>query len=164
MMGDLCSWATRPRSATLIHELAHAWQSQHHASDPQAFMKNSVECQVRALADVPIAKAAAASASTAAAVRRGVMDPVALASIGRSAAAAEDVSAYAYVPGRPFGEYAAEQIAQQTEDTYLGRGRPTASIVPTIRSVSANARSLDNESSLTVISFHRRSTPKVVFR
>jgi hypothetical protein len=67
IMGDLCSWVTRPRSATLIHELAHAWQSQHYGSDPEAFMKNSVECQIRALA------------------------------------AAGDVSAYAYVPGKPFG-------------------------------------------------------------
>ena len=82
---------------------------------------------------------------------------------GAEAFEAEDVSAYAYVPGKSFREYAAEQIAQQVEDAYTGTVGPTPVIVPTIRSVSARARSLDNESSLTVISFHAKSTPRVIF-
>jgi hypothetical protein len=162
-MGDVSPWHTRPRSNTLIHELAHAWQSQHHGSDPRAFMENSVLCQARALADLPIAKAAAGAAATEAAVRRGVFDPRRLASIAQAAAAAEDVSAYAYVPGRPFAGYAAEQVAQQVEDGYAGSGRPTPVILTTIRSVAANVRSPDNEASLRVISFHRRSARGVVF-
>lgn len=162
MMGDLCGWATRPRSATLIHQLAHAWQSQHHGSDAQAFMKNSVVCQVRALAALPSAKAAAAAKAAVAAIRRVV--PITLAAIGAEAFEAEDVSAFAYVPGKPFREYAAEQIAQQVEDAYTRTGSPTPVIASTIRSARAHARSLDNESSLTVISFHAKSTPRVIFR
>jgi putative peptidoglycan binding protein len=162
LLGDLNPWHTRPRSHTLIHELVHAWQSQH-AGDPTAFMKNSVSCQVRALADLPIAKAAASAAATAAAVGRGVFDPVALARIGAKAFADEDVSAYAYIPGKPFGDYAAEQIAQQVEDGHKGVGSPTPGIVTTIQRVGANVRSPTNEASLTVISFHRSSTPRVVF-
>jgi peptidoglycan hydrolase-like protein with peptidoglycan-binding domain len=162
LLGDLNPWHTRPRSHTLIHELTHAWQSQH-AGDPTAFMKNSVRCQAGALADLPIAKAAAGVAASEAAVRRGVFDPIALARIAAAAAAAEDVSAYAYIPGRPFGEYAAEQIAQQVEDGHRGVGSPTPGILTAIRSVRANGRDLTNEASLQVTSFHRKSTPRVVF-
>jgi peptidoglycan hydrolase-like protein with peptidoglycan-binding domain len=162
-MGDVSPWHTKPRSNTLIHELAHAWQSQHHGSDPRAFMENSVLCQARALADLPIAKAAAAAAATEAAVRRGVFDPRRLAAIAQAAAAGEEVSAYAYIPGRAFAGYAAEQVAQQVEDGYAGTGRPTPVILTTIRSVAANVRSADNEASLRVISFHRRSARGVVF-
>jgi peptidoglycan hydrolase-like protein with peptidoglycan-binding domain len=162
LLGDLNPWHTRPRSHTLIHELTHAWQSQH-AGDPTAFMKNSVRCQAGALADLPIAKAAAGAAASAAAVGRGVFDPIALARIAAAAAAAEDVSAYAYIPGRPFTGYAAEQIAQQVEDGHSGAGRPTPGVLTTIRSVSANVRSPANEASLGVTSFHRKSTSGVVF-
>jgi outer membrane protein OmpA-like peptidoglycan-associated protein len=169
LLGDLCSWAPRPtfpgdlRTATLIHELAHAWQSQHHGTDPTAFMENSVRSQVGALADLPVAKAAAASSATALALARGIRNPITLASIAASASAAEEVSAYAYVPGKAFSEYAAEQIAQQVEDAYQGVGTPSPSIVPIMRSVAPNARSTDNETSLTVISFHRKSTPGVIW-
>jgi outer membrane protein OmpA-like peptidoglycan-associated protein len=162
-MGDVCSWASRPRSFTLIHELVHAWQSQHHGSDPTAFMKNSVTCQALAMADIPVAKAAAVAAATTAAIGRGVFNPRTLASLAAAAAAAEDSSAYAYIPGKPFGAYAAEQVAQQFEDAYSRSGSPTASIVPTISGVAANARSAANETSLTVTSFHRRSTAGVIF-
>jgi outer membrane protein OmpA-like peptidoglycan-associated protein len=164
LVGDVSSWHTSPRSNTLIHELTHSWQSQHHGSDPTAYMQNSVRCQAAALVDLPIAKAAAGAAASAAAVRRGVINPIDLARIAAAAAAAEDVSAYAYIPGRPFADYAAEQIAEQVEDTYRGRSGPAPAIVATIRSVAANARSVDNEKSLGVTSFHRKSTPGVVFR
>jgi peptidoglycan hydrolase-like protein with peptidoglycan-binding domain len=161
LLGDISrSWVG---SGTLIHELAHAWQSQHHGSDPTAYMKNSVECQVRALADIPIAKAAAAADATKIAVASGIFDPVALASIGAAAAGKESSSSYAYVPGKSFGAYAAEQIAQQVEDSFNRAGRPTPGILTVIRSVSANAPSADNRTSLGVISFHRKSTPGVVF-
>jgi peptidoglycan hydrolase-like protein with peptidoglycan-binding domain len=64
-------------TSTLIHELTHAWQSQHHPSAAQ-YMVNAVASQ--ALAAV----------------------------LGQDA--------YKYTPGKAFGLYAAEQIAQQVED------------------------------------------------
>jgi hypothetical protein len=148
----------------LIHELTHSWQSQHHGNDPTAYMRNSVRCQAAAIADLPIAKAEAARRASAAAVRRGVINPIDLAGIATAAGSNEDTSAYAYIPGGPFSSYAAEQIAQQVEKSYLRNDLGTNSIVRTIRSVGANVRSLDNERSLGVTSFHRKSTPGVVFR
>lgn len=162
-LGDLASWASpQGRSKTLIHELTHAWQSQHHGSEPRRFMLNSVGCQALALADIPPAKAAAAARATEIALASGVQNPFTLARIGRAAFAAEDVSAYAYIPGKAFTEYAAEQIAQQVEDAYASHSS-TAPVLAVIQSVGANVRSLDNERSLTVVSFHRKSTPRVVF-
>jgi hypothetical protein len=124
-------------------------------------MLNSVECQSLVLADIPVAKSAAAKRATEAAWRSGIRDPRTLASIGRNAFAAECVSAYAYIPGKPFSEYAAEQIAQQVEDAYVNQS--STAVLCTILSVSANVRSLDNERSLTVVGFERKSTPRVVF-
>jgi hypothetical protein len=66
---------------TLIHEMGHVWQSQHHAS-PTQYMVNAVASQ-----------AAAEAANLAMKV--------------------STYSAYGYVPGRPFSEYGAEQLAQQ---------------------------------------------------
>jgi hypothetical protein len=162
-LGDLCSWASRPRSDTLVHELAHAWQSQHHGSSPTAYMSNSVACQLLAMADLPIAKAAAAKNATTAAVKHGVFDTSRLATIAAAAAAAEDVSAYAYIPGKAFDEYAAEQIAQQVEHTYSHSGHPTPGVVTLISSVKPHVVSPENERGLTVRSFHRKSTAGVVF-
>ncbi|HEX2093057.1 MAG TPA: OmpA family protein, partial [Longimicrobiaceae bacterium] len=133
-LGSLRSWSSRGRDSwLLVHELAHAWQSQHHGKDPQAFMMNSVKCQSMAMA------AQAANFS------------------------GEKYSAYAYVPGKAFGDYAAEQIATQVEHSYSGRGSPTQGIMQVVRSVRPNARSPENEKSLTVVSFHARSTPGVVW-
>jgi hypothetical protein len=147
--------------ALLIHELTHAWQSQHH-SNPTEFMDNSVRSQAAALADLPAAKAAAGTRATAAAVLAGVTDPVRLARIARAAAAAEDTSAYAYVPGGPFGGYAAEQIAQQVEDNFTGR-HTAPRILPTIRGATAGAVVPDNVTSLGTARHERKSTPRVVF-
>lgn len=162
-MGDLGPWHRRPRSNTLIHELTHAWQSQHHGSDKTAFMKNSVSCQLNALMDLPIAKVEAGKAAAAAAAARGVFNPITIAEIAADAAAKEDVSAYAYIPGKSFSRYAAEQIAQQVEHGYRGIGSPTPVVLTTIKSVGAHVRSADNEASLATISFHRSSTPGVIF-
>jgi len=161
-MGSTACWATGSDRSTLIHELVHAWQSQHHP-DATAFMRNSVTCQGLAFADEPIAKAAAGAAAAAAAVRSGVRDPRAIAAAARAAAAREASSAYAYVPGKPFGDYAAEQIAQQVEHFFRGVGRPTPSIVPLIGRPAPRTPVPENVSSLAVTSFHRRSTPGVVF-
>jgi outer membrane protein OmpA-like peptidoglycan-associated protein len=130
-MGDLGSWAGPPLApSTLIHELAHAWQSQHHGTDPQAFMKNSVACQLGAMA---LEK-----------------------TLGIT------VSAYAYIPGKPFGDYAAEQIAQQVEHTFTGGGAPTPTIIGVIRSVAPNAPSADNKASLGVMTGFHVCMPGVI--
>jgi hypothetical protein len=131
-MGDLRSWSGPPLTpSTLIHELAHAWQSQHHTADPQAFMKNSVACQLGAMAKEKV--------------------------IGTR------VSSYGYVPGKPFGDYAAEQIAQQVQHTFTGMGSPTPSIIGVIRSVAPNANSPDNVASLGVMTgWETCSAPGVV--
>jgi subtilisin family serine protease/peptidoglycan hydrolase-like protein with peptidoglycan-binding domain len=164
LLGDLCSWATRPRSNTIVHELTHAWQSQHHGTDPRAYMLNSIRCQAGALADLPVAKSAASARAVATALRSGVIDSDRLADIGSAAFAAEDVSAYAYIPGRPMKEYAAEQVAQQVEDAYSAAAIPTPSTVTTILPVLAmNVRSVDNEASLKVLGFERSSTHGVIF-
>jgi hypothetical protein len=73
----------------LIHQLAHAWQSQHHPL-PWQFMVNSYQCQ---------REAAEATIRT-----------------GRNA------SAFAYVPGGHFEDYAGEQVAQQLEDLFYPPG------------------------------------------
>jgi hypothetical protein len=85
----------QPRRSTVIHELGHAWQSQHHP-EAMAYLKNCVACQAIALAENEVI---------------GVIDS--------SVKSDQDwpvnfpMSAYAYIPGRPFGLYGGEQIAQQ---------------------------------------------------
>ena len=130
MMGDVRCWASKPRSVGLIHELAHAWQSQHHP-DPIAFMKNSLACQ--ALAD------------TATRVSGG----------------RRVFSAYAYVHGLPFGQYAAEQIAQQVQHHYEGTGRPTPVVLTTIRAAARQAPVTANIDSLKVEDARERGAPGV---
>jgi hypothetical protein len=156
-------WSSLPQSGDLIHELTHAWQSQHHR-DSTAFMANSVKCQAAALADLPIAKAAAAKNAVAAAVRRGEFNPEVLKRIGIQAAQDESTSSYAYVPGRAFGLYGAEQIAQQVEDHHKSTGRPTPGVLSVIGGKPPGRPVPENTASLDVISFHRKSTPGVVFR
>jgi hypothetical protein len=163
LTGDTASCWASTRPGDLIHELTHAWQSQHHR-DSTAFMANSVKCQAAAMADVPIAKAAAAKNAVAAAVRRGEFNPEILKRIGIQAAQDEDSSAYAYLPGRAFGQYGAEQIAQQVEDHYLRSGRPTPRVLSVIAGKPPGRPVAENTTSLEVISFHRKSTPGVIFR
>jgi hypothetical protein len=93
---------SRPNSdkSTLIHELAHAWQSQHH-SDPEQYMINCVESQALAAAITVQANAAYKAGAAILGVPNIDIGPA---------------SAYAYVPGQAFGQYGGEQIAQQVED------------------------------------------------
>jgi hypothetical protein len=50
LMGDLNNWVSNKRRACmLIHELAHAWQSQHHSTNRQAYMWNALKNQIFAL-------------------------------------------------------------------------------------------------------------------
>jgi hypothetical protein len=111
-----------PSRNTLIHELAHVWQSQHHSSSTR-YMINAVESQ--ALAE-------------ATNLLRG----------------SKSFSAYGYVPGRPFGEYASEQIAQQVM-------RGEAAIVAHVRSASARAVDPGNVASLSTARIEDTSMPGV---
>jgi hypothetical protein len=88
--------------ATLIHELAHAWQSQHH-SDPAQFMINCSKSQ--------LAAAAATVAAEANRLARKYNFGIQLPDFGPA-------DAYSYVPGNSFGDYGGEQTAQQVEDHF----------------------------------------------
>jgi Putative peptidoglycan binding domain len=123
MMGSVKCWATKPGSVTLIHELAHAWQSQHHGTDHIAYIKNSLECQ--ALAKVKT----------------------------KANSKGQTFDEYAYVNNLPFDQYSAEQIAQQVERLYDPKpvGCPTSALLTTIRAASPNAPVKANEDSLKVV-------------
>jgi hypothetical protein len=122
-----------PRRDLLIHESAHAWQSQHH-QNPQRFMGNSVEGQAMALA-----------VNTASAPISNADFPLHF-----------PFSTYAAVPGSPFTSYGAEQIANQVE-------HGVAAIVSHVSSVPAGARDAANETSLATARVGDRRTPGVIF-
>jgi hypothetical protein len=88
---------------TLIHELAHAWQSQHH-KDPWQYMVNCLGSQLAA---------EVATKTSNPHVNMGIefITKVQMPITGPA-------DAYSYVPGKPFGSYGGEQIAQQVEDNY----------------------------------------------
>jgi len=86
---------TSPSRNTLIHELGHAWQSQHHTS-ATTYMANCVACQGAALA------ANQAIALLDSSVKGNSDFPENF-----------PMSAYAYLPGSTFDSYGGEQIAQQ---------------------------------------------------
>ena len=65
-------------------------------------------------------------------------------------------SAYAFVPGKPFGEYAAEQIANAVEHSI-------STIVSHVRSVGLGAVDGDNVTSLANTRIGDRRTPGIVF-
>jgi hypothetical protein len=83
---------------TVIHEMTHVWQSQHH-SDPQAFMRNCVKCQAVAVAQNSI---------------EATQNPALLWN-PEFQGGSYPFSAYAYRLNKPFGAYGGEQIAQQVE-------------------------------------------------
>jgi hypothetical protein len=97
---------------TLIHELAHAWQSQHH-SDPIQFMINCAKSQ-----------AAAAAASTVVKANDNPIADAVAPGIARPIASLGPADAYSYVPGKFFGDYGGEQIAQQVEDVVKAPSPP----------------------------------------
>jgi hypothetical protein len=73
----------------------------------------------------------------------------------QTAAAAAGGSAYCYKPGKPFSDYAAEQIANQVE-----KGVPT--VVAHVKSVSAGSWDADNVWSLSFARWEKPGTPGVV--
>jgi len=95
--------ATNEIKATLIHELAHAWQSQHYPANPMKFMWNCAMSQ---------AEAELVSVSSNRWVQIG-------GKIGGIPLPSEEADAYAYVTGKPYYQYGGEQIAQQIEDAYF---------------------------------------------
>jgi hypothetical protein len=107
---NLGSWAFRNpltginAKATLIHELAHAWQSQHH-HNPVQFMFNCAKSQ-----------AAAKAASTLVTLNDNPIADAVLPGLAPTVASLGPADAYSYVPGKFFGDYGGEQIAQQVED------------------------------------------------
>ena len=88
----------QPSLSTIIHELGHAWQSQHHF-EGGAYLKNCLACQAAALAANEVIGVLDAG------VKSNSDWPVNF-----------PMSAYAYIPGGPFGIYGGEQIAQQIEN------------------------------------------------
>jgi hypothetical protein len=166
-LGDTTVDYSTSDTSTLIHELGHAWQSQHHGSDPTAFMANSLRSQGDAFLDIPGAKLkAGASAGLAAKLKGlGVLDT---AKEIKRASDDEDCSAYAYAFGKPFSLYGAEQIAQQIEDFDLGLAPAAAPILTKVKSLRANVPDTDNENSLKNSRFERKSAlggspPKGIF-
>jgi Putative peptidoglycan binding domain len=88
----------QPSLSTIIHELGHAWQSQHHF-EGGAYLKNCLACQAAALAANEVIGAFDASVKS-----------------NNDWPENFPMSAYAYIPGGPFGVYGGEQIAQQIEN------------------------------------------------
>lgn len=128
-----------PNDNTLIHELGHVWQSQHHPL-PKQFMENCVACQAAALL-----------------VNR---------KIGRTDESVRShpsypenypYSAYAYERGKSFGDYGGEQIAKQIE-------KGEAPIRDHVIGIAAGANDSDNKTSLatTNIRIEDRRLPTVV--
>jgi len=114
-----------PSADTVIHEMAHVWQSQHH-SDPIAFMASCVSAQAAALAQNGMAVQA---------------DPTLLFRTAAGFPVNFPFSAYAYRKGDPFGTYGGEQIAEQVENN-------EPSIVSKVRSTAAGVVDADNVTSL----------------
>lgn len=116
---------TSPSRNTLIHELGHAWQSQH-ASKGAAYIGNCVACQGAAVA------ANKMIGQVDAKVKSHASYPVNY-----------PMSAYAYRPGSAFEKYAGEQIAEQIEDN-------EAHIVSYVKSQPAGSVSQKNDKSLDI--------------
>jgi hypothetical protein len=103
-----------PGKDTLIHELAHVWQSQHH-SNKLLYMANAVQSQ------------AAAVAANLAEVRN---DP--FIALNKDFPTFFPFDAYAYNPSTSFSGLAAEQMAKAIENG-------ETAIVAHVKGISANA-------------------------
>ena len=124
-----------PALGDLVHELTHAWQSQHAVSSASTFMNASVDCQARAL------------------VRNRLESPT---PVHKDFPGNFPFSAYAFKPGKPFAEYNVEQIANQVEHN-------VGPIVAHVKSVAMNAADAENETSMRVRDpGEDRRDPKIV--
>ena len=141
--------------ATLVHELAHAWQSQHHP-DPWAFMINSFQCHREAL-NVTM---------------RSIQNRLYRA-LGRATGLGDlahfsEASPYAWVPGKRFSDYGSEQIAQQVQDSFFppsgATPRTNGAILWHMRTVPAGKPDPANIRSLQrVKGYEYKDTPNVVW-
>ena len=111
---------TTPDADTVIHELGHAWQSQH-ASSATAYIANCLACQGAVVAANKLISELDPSVKTN--TRWPVNFPM---------------SAYAYRPGANFKTYGCEQIAEQIENN-------ETSIRSHVTAQTAGARDSDNE-------------------
>jgi hypothetical protein len=127
-----------PSDRTLIHEMMHVWQSQHH-TDKFAFMKAAVKCQ------------AAAAAENA---KEAFKDPDVL--LHHEWPVQYPFSAYAYLTGSDLDAFGAEQAANAVE-----HGNSTVCI--TVKAAAKNTVVAKNVTSLTLTQFGDRRTPKIVF-
>lgn len=152
---------------TLIHELAHAWQSQHH-SNPLQFMVNCAKSQ---------AAAAAASLAVRAADNPyvGPFVEVPLGDAARQLASLGPADAYSYVAGYFFGDYGGEQIAQQVEDIVKPPAPPkhrplTVEETASIRTIAAYMKNAskgqviaENVRSLSTVRYAHQNSPHVIW-
>ena len=145
--------------SVLIHELAHAWQSQHH-SNPLQFMLNCAQSQMEAAATMIV---------SAANSNRWLRIGSGLGGVNAPNLNLGDADAYAYVPGGFFGDYAGEQIAQQVENSLSPAGLSAgavagaAAIRAHVRSVRAGDTDPDNVRSLSQVRYEFENTPGVVW-
>lgn len=126
-----------PTKDDLIHELAHVWQSQH-SSDPTQFMKNSVASQAAAVAANAVAAALDRTVTRHPDFKKGHFPS----------------SAYAFERGKPFKDYAAEQIANQVE-------KNVTAIVAHVAGVGRGAVDPDNRTSLSSARIDDRRAPRI---
>jgi peptidoglycan hydrolase-like protein with peptidoglycan-binding domain len=127
----------QPFGDDLVHELAHAWHAQHHMLVVN-FMDNSIKSQAAALAiNAPI----------------GLFDATVRAH--KKFPSLYPYSPYAYEPGKAFGDYGAEQIAQQVQHN-------VSAIVNHVKSVTAGKHDASNATSLSTprIEDRRKATVK----
>jgi hypothetical protein len=149
----------------LIHELAHAWQSQHHPI-PWKYMYNCVQSQVAATAATALYEMGSSRAGQI------VGAITSTTSLTAGAAMLGPASAYAYVPGMSFGEYGGEQIAQQVEDYHY----PPAGLIQSatvraqmekiwrhIQLIPPGVHDTENIQSLSKTRYAHKSYPNVVW-
>jgi hypothetical protein len=147
--------STSDQQATLIHELAHAWQSQHHPDNPMKFMWNCAMSQAEA--------AALTAASNKWVQAGGQIGGIWLPNVG-------EADAYSYVTGMPFTKYGGEQIAQQVEasnfyPTRLNRGsdlHDAKKILDRMKAIPPG-RDPQNVDGLSTTKFALKSDAKVVW-
>jgi hypothetical protein len=105
------------------------------------------------------AEAATAVSSPWTSLVSGVITGALLAARGNPGKA----SAYAYVPGKSFGDYGGEQIAQQVEDTLSGGSAGALIIRDRMKSIPAGSRDPENIRSLGAVRYEYENTPYVVW-
>lgn len=141
-------------TSALIHELAHAWQSQHH-DVPWQFMVNCMQSQVEAAAATAVSKM---NSNRWVRLGGGLAGGGSVPDLNLG-----EASAYAYVPGKFFHEYGGEQIAQQVQDTLRG-GVATAMVTrDRMKSIPARAVDPENVRGLSTTKFEFENTPRVVW-